>query len=55
MIQNANHPGHDEACEWLGDFVLESFSVDQLTNGCAAENDDMPTKAELASAMVAAH
>ena len=29
-LQNANHSSHDEACEWLGDFVPESFSVDQI-------------------------
>ena len=29
-LQDANHPSHDEACEWLSDFVPESFSVDQV-------------------------
>ena len=29
-LQDANHPSHDEACEWLGDFAPESFSVDQI-------------------------
>ena len=28
--QDANHPSHQEACEWLGDFVAESFSADEL-------------------------
>jgi hypothetical protein len=28
-LQDANHPSHDEACEWLGDFVPESFSADE--------------------------
>ena len=29
-LQDPNHPSHDEACEWLGDFVPESFSVDDV-------------------------
>ena len=29
-IQDANHPNHEEACEWLGDFVPETFSVDEI-------------------------
>jgi hypothetical protein len=29
-LQDANHPNHEEACEWLGDFVPESFSVDEI-------------------------
>jgi hypothetical protein len=29
-LQDANHPSHDEACEWLGDFVPESFSADEV-------------------------
>lgn len=29
-VRDADHPSHDEACEWLGDFVPESFSVDQV-------------------------
>jgi hypothetical protein len=29
-LQDANHPSHDEVCEWLGDFVPESFSVDEI-------------------------
>lgn len=29
-LQNANHPSHNGACEWIGDFVPESFSVDQI-------------------------
>jgi Plasmid pRiA4b ORF-3-like protein len=29
-LQHANHPRHDEVCEWLGDFVPESFSVDEI-------------------------
>jgi hypothetical protein len=28
-LQDANHPSHDEAREWLGDYVPESFSVDE--------------------------
>lgn len=29
-LQDANHPSHDEACEWLGDVVPESFSADDI-------------------------
>jgi hypothetical protein len=29
-LQDAKHPSHDEACGWLGDFVPESFSVDEV-------------------------
>ena len=29
-LQDANHPSHDEAFEWLGDFVPESFSADEV-------------------------
>ena len=29
-LGDANHPGHDEACEWLGDYVSESFSSDDI-------------------------
>jgi hypothetical protein len=29
-LGDANHPGHDEAREWLGDFVPESFSADEV-------------------------
>ena len=29
-LQAANHPNHAELCEWLGDFVPESFSVDEI-------------------------
>ena len=29
-LQDANHPSHDEVCEWVGDFVPESFSVDEI-------------------------
>jgi hypothetical protein len=29
-LQDANHPSHDEVCEWLADFVPESFSVDEI-------------------------
>jgi hypothetical protein len=29
-LQDATHPSHDEACEWLGDFVPESFSADDI-------------------------
>jgi Plasmid pRiA4b ORF-3-like protein len=29
-LQDANHPNHEEVCEWLGDFVPESFSVDEI-------------------------
>ena len=28
-LQDANHPSHDEAGEWVGDFVPESFSADE--------------------------
>jgi hypothetical protein len=29
-FQDANHPNHEEACEWLGDFDPESFSTDEI-------------------------
>lgn len=29
-LQDANHPDHDEVCGWLGKFVPESFSVDEI-------------------------
>ena len=29
-LREANHPSHDEACEWLDDFVPESFSADDI-------------------------
>jgi hypothetical protein len=29
-LQDANHPNHEEVCKWLGDFVPESFSVDEI-------------------------
>jgi hypothetical protein len=29
-VQDANHPNHEEVCEWLGDFVPESFSADEI-------------------------
>ena len=29
-LGDANHPGHEDVCEWLGDFVPESFSVDEI-------------------------
>jgi len=29
-LQDPNHPNHEEACEWLGDFDPESFSADQI-------------------------
>jgi len=29
-LRDANHPGHDEVCEWLGDYVPESFSADEI-------------------------
>ena len=29
-LQDANHPSHDEAREWLGDFVCDSFSPDEV-------------------------
>jgi pRiA4b ORF-3-like protein len=32
-LQDPYHPSHDEPCEWLGDFVPESFSVDEV-NRC---------------------
>ena len=40
-LQDANHPSHDEACEWLGNFVPESFSADEeLTDVYSAGNTD---------------
>ncbi len=29
-LQDVNHPSHDEVCEWLGDFVPESFSANDI-------------------------
>ena len=29
-FQDANNPSHEEACEWLGNFRSESFSVDEI-------------------------
>jgi hypothetical protein len=29
-LQDAAHPSHDEAREWLGDFIPESFSPDEV-------------------------
>jgi uncharacterized protein YidB (DUF937 family) len=29
-LQDANHPSHDEAREWLGNFVAESFSANDV-------------------------
>lgn len=29
-FQDANHPNHEETCEWLGDFVPEFFSTDEI-------------------------
>ena len=29
-IQDAKHPNHEEACEWLGDVDPESFSADEI-------------------------
>jgi hypothetical protein len=29
-LQDAKHPNHEEACEWLGDFDPESFSADEI-------------------------
>ncbi len=29
-LGNDDHPDHEEVCEWLGDFVPESFSVDDI-------------------------
>jgi len=29
-LQDTNHPSHEEAGEWLGDFVPESFSTDEI-------------------------
>jgi hypothetical protein len=28
-LQDANDPSHEEVCEWLGNFVPESFSADE--------------------------
>ena len=28
-LQDASDPSHEEVCAWLGDFVPESFSVDE--------------------------
>ena len=29
-VRDANHPGHEEVCEWLGDYVPEFFSADEI-------------------------
>ena len=29
-LQDANHPDHEEVCEWLGEFIPESFSTDEI-------------------------
>ena len=29
-LQDANNPSHEEVCEWLGDYVPESFSADEI-------------------------
>jgi hypothetical protein len=29
-LDDANHPNHEDACEWLGDFDPESFSSDEI-------------------------
>jgi hypothetical protein len=29
-VRDANHPGHEEVCEWLGDDVPEFFSADEI-------------------------
>jgi hypothetical protein len=29
-LRDANHSRHEEVCEWLGDFVPESFSADEI-------------------------
>jgi len=29
-LQDADHPRHDEVCEWLGDFVPEFFSANDI-------------------------
>ena len=29
-LGDANHSGHEEVCEWLGDYVPESFSADEI-------------------------
>jgi hypothetical protein len=29
-LQDALNPSHDEACEWLGDFIPDAFSADEI-------------------------
>jgi hypothetical protein len=29
-LGDANHPDHEEVCEWVGDYVPESFSADEI-------------------------
>ena len=29
-LQDTNHPSHEEACEWLGDFRPECFSAEEI-------------------------
>jgi hypothetical protein len=29
-LRDANHPDHEEVCEWLGDYAPESFSADDV-------------------------
>jgi len=41
-LQEASHPSHVEACEWLGDFDPESFWQTKLTDGCAGVGNIEP-------------
>ena len=29
-LEDANHPSHEDVCEWFGDFDPESFSADEI-------------------------
>ena len=50
-LQDANHPSHDEACEWLGDFAPESFSADEVNRRLSPQETLTHTKARSMSAM----
>ena len=43
-IQDANHPNHEAACEWLGDFVPETFSVYEINRPLPIQDFDAGTR-----------
>src|SRR5215470_13648799 len=38
-LQDADHPSHDEACQWLGNFAPESFSPDEVNGRLRRRKD----------------